>query len=161
MSNSTICDLIQRSSLASYLTEVQCDDLSAIANERLLANNEVLIEQGKIDEIMYIVTSGALKVERTATGGEADSLHTLSVGDLAGVMGFVDGTEHTATLRAIGPTTVISISRTSLESLLPSKPDVVYGVMRGIVHTVHRILRDMNLQSIELTNYITKAHGRY
>jgi hypothetical protein len=33
--------------------------------------------------------------------------------------------------------------------------------MRGIVRTAHRILREMNLQSVELRNYITKVHGRY
>jgi hypothetical protein len=26
---------------------------------------------------------------------------------------------------------------------------------------VHRILRSMNLQYVELTNYIAKQHGRY
>jgi len=48
-----------------------------------------------------------------------------------------------------------------MESILADKPEVVYGVMRGVVRTVHRILRDMNLQYVELNNYITKTHGRY
>jgi CRP/FNR family cyclic AMP-dependent transcriptional regulator len=34
-------------------------------------------------------------------------------------------------------------------------------VMRAIMRTVHRILRSMNLQYVELTNYIAKQHGRY
>jgi hypothetical protein len=29
------------------------------------------------------------------------------------------------------------------------------------MRTVHRILRSMNLQYVELTNYIAKQHGRY
>jgi len=33
--------------------------------------------------------------------------------------------------------------------------------MRAIVRTVHRILRNMNFQQVELTNYIAKEHGRY
>jgi CRP-like cAMP-binding protein len=88
-------------------------------------------------------------------------LYVLRPGDLAGELGFIDGTEHTATLRAIGPTSVISIERKNLESLLSSRPEVVYGLMRGIVRTAHRILREMNQQSVELNNYITKVHGRY
>ena len=120
-----------------------------------------MIEQGHIDETLYIVSSGALAVERITAGGERVALHILRPGDLAGEMGFVDGTEHTATLRAMGPTSVICIGRSNLESLLPSKPEVVYGLMRGIVRTAHRILREMNLQSMELSNYITKIHGRY
>jgi CRP-like cAMP-binding protein len=76
-------------------------------------------------------------------------------------MGFVDGTEHSASLRAVGKTAVVSLRRQDLEAVLTSKPEVVYGVMRGVVRTVHRILREMNLQYVELNNYITKTHGRY
>ena len=31
----------------------------------------------------------------------------------------------------------------------------------SLVRTVHAILLRMNLQYVELTNYITKQHGRY
>lgn len=161
MNNPNICDLIQHSSLTSDLNKAQCGDLSSIATTRSLDDKEVLIEQGQLDETLHIVSSGALAVERTTAGGETATLHILRPGDLAGEMGFVDGTEHTATLRAMGPTSVVSIGRNDLESLLPSNPEVVYGLMRGIVRTAHRILREMNLQSVELSNYITKVHGRY
>ena len=33
--------------------------------------------------------------------------------------------------------------------------------MRAIVRSVHAILTRMNLEYVELTNYITKQHGRY
>ena len=161
MNNPNTCDLIQHSSLIGDLSEAQCDDLSSIATTRSLNDKEVLIEQGQTDESLHIVSSGALAVERTTAGGDTITLHILKPGDLAGEMGFVDGTEHTATLRAMGSTDIVSISRKDLESLLPSKPEVVYGLMRGIVRTAHRILREMNLQSVELSNYITKVHGRY
>ena len=161
MNSPNTCDLIQHSSLIGDLSEAQCDDLSSIATPRSLNDKEVLIEQGQTDESLHIVSSGALAVERTTAGGDIVTLHILKQGDLAGEMGFVDGTEHTATLRAMGATDVVSISRKDLESLLPSKPEVVYGLMRGIVRTAHRILREMNLQSVELRNYITKVHGRY
>ncbi|MDH3900822.1 MAG: cyclic nucleotide-binding domain-containing protein [Gammaproteobacteria bacterium] len=161
MNNPNICDLIQHSSLTSDLSEAQCSDLSSVAAARSLDDKEVLIEQGQIDETLHIVSSGALTVERVTAGGETVTLHILRPGDLAGEMGFVDGTEHTATLRAMGPTSVISIERKNLELLLSSKPEVVYALMRGIVRTAHRILREMNQQSVELSNYITKAHGRY
>jgi CRP-like cAMP-binding protein len=161
MNNPNTGDLIQHSSLVGDLSEAQCNDLSLIATTRSLDDKEVLIEQGQIDETLHIVSTGALAVERTTVGGYAVTLHILKAGDLAGEMGFVDGSEHTATLRAMGPTSVVSIGRKDLESLLSSKPEVVYGLMRGIVRTAHSILREMNLQAVELSNYITKTHGRY
>ena len=161
MNNPNTGDLIQHSALFGDLSEAQCNDLSMIATTRSLDDKEVLIEQGKIDETLHIVSSGALAVERTTAGGDAVTMHILKPGDLAGEMGFVDGSEHTATLRAIGTASVVSIGRKDLESLLFTKPEVVYGLMRGIVRAGHRILREMNLQAVELSNYITKTHGRY
>ena len=34
-------------------------------------------------------------------------------------------------------------------------------VMRAIVREEHRILRGMNTQYMEMSNYISKQHGRY
>ena len=161
MSKLDSSELIQRSALIDDLSREQCDDLARITTVRELSDGDALIEEGAVDETLHIVGAGTLSVERKTSTGAAVVLHVLKAGDLAGEMGFVDGAEHTATLRAIGETVVVSLRRQDLESILPDKPELVYGVMRGIVRTVHRILRQMNLQHIELTNYITKTHGRY
>lgn len=161
MTDPNAADLIQHSTLISDLTQEQCSDLSDIALIGNLEDGEILSRQGETDETLHIIGSGALAVERETAGGDQVTLHVLKPGDLAGAMGFVDGTEHSATLRAVGKTVVVSLRRQDLEAILTSKPEVVYGVMRGVVRTVHRILRDMNLQYVELNNYITKTHGRY
>ena len=62
---------------------------------------------------------------------------------------------------AITPTRVFGLEREKLESLLVSHPDIVYRVMRAIVRVVHEIQRRISMQSVELTNYIYKQHGKY
>jgi len=47
------------------------------------------------------------------------------------------------------------------EIIIVMHAELVYQVMRSIMRTVHRILRGMNAQYVELTNYISKQHGRY
>jgi CRP-like cAMP-binding protein len=61
----------------------------------------------------------------------------------------------------MGNCELLRLDRTSFESLLDKDPDLVYKVMRAIIRTVHRILRNMNVQQVELTNYIAREHGRY
>jgi CRP-like cAMP-binding protein len=73
----------------------------------------------------------------------------------------MDGTEHYASLVAMGPTVVLGLERERLESLLASHPDIVYKVMRSIIRAVHQIQRRLSIQSVELTNYIYKQHGKY
>jgi CRP/FNR family cyclic AMP-dependent transcriptional regulator len=80
---------------------------------------------------------------------------------LTGEMGFVDGTKHAASVVAIEPTTVLCLSREAFETLVPDHPNMTYHVMRAIIRLVHTTLTRMNTQYIEMSNYITKTHGRY
>jgi CRP/FNR family cyclic AMP-dependent transcriptional regulator len=154
-------DIVRGSSIASELSAEECAILAQVVTRRTLKNDEILIEEDQVDNCLYVVVSGALEVCRHSGGGDWISLHVLKTGDLAGELGFIDGQPHSASLRAIGPTEVFILERTQFESLLESHPRVIYSVMRTILRTVHAILRRMNLQYIELSNYITKQHGRY
>jgi len=78
-----------------------------------------------------------------------------------GELSFLDGTRHYASLVSIASTRVFGLEREKLESLLPTHPQIVYRVMRAIVRTVHQIQRRLSMQSVELTNYIYKQHGKY
>jgi CRP/FNR family cyclic AMP-dependent transcriptional regulator len=44
---------------------------------------------------------------------------------------------------------------------VPEHPNMTYHVMRAIIRLVHSTLKRMNMQYIEMSNYITKTHGRY
>jgi CRP/FNR family cyclic AMP-dependent transcriptional regulator len=161
MNTVNVYELILRTPFAEDLEPDQCSDLANRISTRTLRGDEVLIRQGDIDSTLYVIAEGMLAVERAAGAGDPVTLHILKQGDLAGALGFIDGTEHTATLRSVGDSLVLSLTRDDLESYLSANPGIVYGVMRGIVRSVHRILGQMNLQCVELNNYISKTHGRY
>jgi CRP/FNR family cyclic AMP-dependent transcriptional regulator len=154
-------DIIAQSSLGAELAASDHELLAQSMAVRRLADGEVLIEEGRSDDALYLIVSGALAVTRNTLGGEWVTLQLLRQGDIAGEMGFLDGRVHSATLRAMGETKVCSLRRPALESLIESRPLLVYKVMRAIVRSVHAILVRMNLEYVELTNYITKQHGRY
>lgn len=152
--------VVRGSSIASELSDAECVVLAGVVSRRKLANDEILIEEDQVDHSLYVIISGALAVCRHS-GGDWVTLHVLKIGDLAGELGFIDGQPHSASLRAIGPTEVFILERSQFESLLEGHPPVIYRVMRTILRTVHTILRRMNQQYVELSNYITKQHGRY
>lgn len=154
-------EFLRQSSLTEGLDDAQVRSLAEIAVCRALADDEVLISEGRVDNSLHVITDGKLAVTRETGAGEWVVLHVLRTGDLAGEMGFIDGRPHTATLRSIGRTTVCSIPREGFEALLERSPWVVYRVMQAIVQSVHDILRRMNAQYVEMSNYISKTHGRY
>lgn len=154
-------DVVAGCPLGAELGKEDCRTLAGVMTVRALADAEVLIEEGHVDDTLHVIVSGALAVTRNTAAGTWVTLQLLRQGDIAGELGFLDGKEHSATLRATGATEIYSLARPALESLLQAHPHLVYRVMRAIVRVVHMILLRMNLEYVELTNYITKQHGRY
>ncbi len=152
---------LRSSSLSSNLSDDQVEALTRIACCRRLADQEILIREGNIDNSLHVITEGALAVTRDVGRGEYTTIHVLRTGDLAGEMGFISGQPHTATLRSLGRTLVCSIERESFESLLPEYPWLVYRVMQNIVRVSQDILRRMNAQHVELTKYVSRSHALY
>jgi len=151
-------------SSSPFGTELESDEIKALAGVLSithLSDNEILIKEGTTDDALHVVIKGRLAATRNTGGDEYVTLHVLHSGDMAGAMGFVDGTEHSATLRALGEADVYTLERSSFEALLESHPALVYKVMRSIIRSVHGTLMRMNRQFVEMNNYIMKEHGRY
>jgi len=154
-------NVLRASRLASDLSSAECTVLAAVCTHRQLADGEVLVHEGKADSRLHVVASGELAVVRGIETHERVPIAMIHPGELAGELGFVDGSVRHASLVAVGPTVVLTLERDRLESLLDAHGVVVYHVMRAIVRSVHEIQRRLSLQAVELTNYIYKQHGRY
>ncbi len=161
MSSSVNLEIIRKSPFGTELNDAQTQVLAKIIEVHKLEKGEVLISEGAKDHTLYVVIEGSIAVEKSTSSGEAEVLHVLRCGELAGAMGFIDGCEHSATLKASETTRVFSIGRSSFESLLKSDPEIVYVVMRGIIRSIHGIVRNMNNSHVEFSNYINRQHGRY
>ena len=81
---------------------------------------------GKKDDSLYVVIQGRIQVNRDTGGGGHVTLACIREGEMAGEMGFLDGSEHSATLQADDTTDVLQIKRKHLECLLDKDPQIVY-----------------------------------
>ncbi|MCB1735909.1 MAG: cyclic nucleotide-binding domain-containing protein [Gammaproteobacteria bacterium] len=154
-------ETIKNSPLGLELSDDQAAKLAEVVSAEGLERGMFLIEEGQSDEHIYVITMGSMEVVKPAAAGEWVTLQVLHEGDMIGELGFIDGVEHTAGVRALGNCEVFSLGRSELEAFLKTDPELVYQVMRSIMRTVHKILRRMNQQYVELNNYISKTHGRY
>jgi CRP/FNR family cyclic AMP-dependent transcriptional regulator len=161
MNDQDLTTVILRSPLATELSSEECAHLAKIVTMRHLDDEEMLIRESEVDNSLHVIVKGRLEVVKNTGGGDSTTLHILRTGELAGELGFIDGLEHSASLRSAGETEVFSLNREGLERLLSTHPQIVYKVMRAIIREVHAIVRRMNTQYVEMTNYITKVHGRY
>jgi CRP/FNR family transcriptional regulator, cyclic AMP receptor protein len=154
-------DALRTTKLCAELSETQGRALAEIVTLRDLAHDEVLVREGTIEPILYVIVEGTLAVVKNAGMPEAVTLYTLGKGDFVDELGFMDNTPYYASKIASGPARVIGVERGRLESLLATEPEVVYRVMRAIILVTHRVQRRLSMQQAELSNYIYKQHGRY
>jgi CRP-like cAMP-binding protein len=154
-------EAIRESPLGADLTESQCLLLAEVTSIIGLDVGAPLLDEGHVDDRLYVVSSGSLEVLKPTGGGDAVTLQLLHRGDMAGILGFVDGVPHSAAIRALTQCELIVLDRNDLEQLIDKDPRLVYLVMRTVVRAAHRILGRMNAQFVEMSNYISKQHGRY
>lgn len=161
MTDPTLLAALRTSRLAAELSDAETAVLAGAMNLRRLQAGEVLVQEGRADDHFYLVVKGALGVVKGAGTAEPVTLNTLSAGDFAGELSWLDGAQRYASLVALGDTEVIGLDRTRLEDLLAGHPWLVYRVMRAIVRAVHQIQYRLSMQQSELQNYIYKQHGKY
>ena len=159
-----ILQTLHNSTLTEELRDAEIEALARIMIVREYKAGETILKPGDLElkDTLLILASG--DVEATAvTGGEQMTLHLLQPGDLAGIIGFVGGniSQVSATVMAKTDSKVLLLDRVRFEALLNSQPAIVYYVMRGIVRHVHGIVRRMNMQSVEMSNYLYRSQGRY
>lgn len=152
---------IRESPLGLDLDDLQCRTLAESCSAICLDVGATLLDQGHADDTLYVVTAGSLEVVKATGGGDTVTLQLLHPGDMAGIMGFVDGTPHSAGIRAVTQCELFALERASLERLLGKDPQLAYQVMRAVVRAAHRILGRMNTHFVEMCNYISQQHGNY
>ncbi|MEP7282034.1 MAG: cyclic nucleotide-binding domain-containing protein [Rubrivivax sp.] len=152
---------VQASRLAQGLNADQVAVLASRLALRAVVAGDVLAREGSSDNRLYVVVAGTLHVVKHAGTPDEALLMTLNAGEFAHELGFLDGAERYATLRAASDAQVLVLEREKLESLIDGHPRILYAVMCTIVRTVHQVQTRLSMQASELTNYIVKQHGRY
>jgi CRP/FNR family transcriptional regulator, cyclic AMP receptor protein len=160
---SLVMDTLRTSTITEELSDAEVEIIERLFEVQDYKSGEIIVQPGdKQADNLYILAHGDIEV-RIESNKEESIIHVLKPGDLAGIITFVGGaaSDISATLYAVGQTKVLSMARAEFEKLINSHPMIVYKVMRGVVRNVHGIVRRVNSQSAELSNYIYRTHGRY
>jgi CRP/FNR family cyclic AMP-dependent transcriptional regulator len=160
---SLVIDTLRTSTITEELSDAEVEILARLFEVQDHKSGDVIVQPGdEQPDNLYILAHGDIEV-KIESGGEKSTIHVLKPGDLAGIITFVGGaaSDISATLYVVGNTKVLSMARAEFEKLINSHPMMVYKVMRGVVRNVHGIVRRVNSQSAQLSNYIYRTNGRY
>ena len=160
---SLVIDTLRTSTITEELSDAEVQILASLFEVKSYKAGEQITKPGdQGHDNLFILANGEIEV-KIHNNAEVSTIHVLKPGDLAGIITFVGGAAShiSATLFAMGETQVLSLERARFETLINSHPMIMYRVMRGVVRNVHGIVRRMNMQAVEMSNYIFGSQGRY
>lgn len=141
-------DLIRRVSLFSTLSPAQAEALAEAVSKKRFKRGEVLVEQGKKCNALYIILAGRTRVLMTDNKGREVILATLSSGDYVGEMSLIDHEPHSATVVADQQVDVLVLGRDSFMRCLNENMEMAHAVMRGLVQRLRKA--SQNISSLAL-----------
>ena len=141
-------ELIRRVPLFSMLTESQAISVADAVVKRRFKRGEVIVEQGKKSNALFILLNGRARVVTADSRGREVILATLQPGDHIGEMSLIDNEPHSATVRAEVQTDVLMLGRIEFARCLPENSSMAYAVMRGLVQRLRHA--DRKIESLAL-----------
>jgi CRP/FNR family transcriptional regulator, cyclic AMP receptor protein len=125
--------LLRNVALFCQLPEPQLALLTRVVGRRSFSRSSTIIAAGDPSDALYIVISGRLKVMMSDDEGREVILAILGPGEFFGEMALVDDSPRSATVIAIEPCELLTISKTDFKKCVAENFDICMGVMRGLV----------------------------
>jgi len=133
----------------SDLTKEELEILSRICEVRFYTEDEIVFEEGEVDNTLYIVRSGSVRVIRRDHLEEI-VLAELSKGQHLGELSLIADTAHTATVIANEPTQIIVIRKEAFFEVLDVNAQIAKKLLLKLAKTLGERLRETNERYLSL-----------
>jgi CRP-like cAMP-binding protein len=126
------------------------EELANIAHIDEFEEGDVIFQEGKLVDNVYLVTSGEVALEVSASGINPQHVYTVGSGESLGWSALFDRSQRTATAVATEPTTVFRFDGEELLALCDKNPRFGYTIMRQTVIALAQRLKGMRARFIEV-----------
>ncbi len=141
-------ELIRRVPLFAMLTPSQAESVSEAVIKRRFKRGELVVEQGKKSNALFIILTGRCRVFTSDARGREVILANMQPGDYIGEMSLIDNEPHSASVRAEVQTDVLMLGRLEFARCLPENTSMAYAVMKGLVQRLRSA--DRKIESLAL-----------
>jgi CRP/FNR family transcriptional regulator, cyclic AMP receptor protein len=148
-------DLIRRVPLFAKLTPVQAESLTGAIGKRRFKRGELIVEQGKKCDALYIILTGRARVVVTDKKAREVILATLKPGDHIGEMSLIDREPHSANVEAEVITDALVLGGDDFNRCLAENSAMMASVLRGLVQRLR--VADRKIESLALMGVYSRV----
>ncbi len=136
---SEITALFAQVGIISVLSEKERLQLAKKARMVTYSSGEFIVRQGKYGSPLYIVADGICEVFVNDSSGYVKSVAQLQRGAFFGEMSLLTGDPHTATVRAMGDATLVSINKLIFSAIIQADPKLAEALGKVLVERQNQL----------------------
>ena len=145
-------EFLNRVRIFSSLTRDDLSELATLWKPVSREDRQVVFRQGDPPQAMYLVREGKVEISVWTEDNEELVLAVLGDADFFGELALLDDSHRTATVKAVGHTDLLELSKDHLLAFLRRKPEVAISMMGEIASRLrtanavieHRATRNVN-----------------
>lgn len=117
----------------NHLSDEQMDLIAASAYTRKVSKNELLFRVGEKDDMLYIISSGRIRIYQLNESGREQTIRILNPGDFTGEVAIFqsDRRHHSYAVAALD-TTVCMIRKADLDNHLDNYPEITRRILADV-----------------------------
>ena len=119
------------------LSEGEMEDLAKRTPDTFLDEDDVLYTPHEGTERLFILKKGRIQLYEIGDGGHEITLSVIEEGNVFGEMALTAQSLRGLYVRAITPSTVVSLRREDVERLITKKPEVGLRLIRELAEKLH------------------------
>jgi ATP-binding cassette subfamily B protein len=128
--------------LIPFFASAESETLAALARgfvSRHYDPGDVVVRQGEAADTFFIVVRGKLQVSIAAPDGQESEIDARDDGEFFGEIGLLRDVPRTATVRALTPSLLLTLSRAEFQELMSMFPDLREVVERAAADRMERV----------------------
>lgn len=141
-------DLLHRVPIFSALSTHQLAQLADAVTKRRVKRGELIVEQGKKSNALFILLSGRARVVMIDRRAREVILDVLSAGDYVGEISLIDGKSHTANVQAEVQCDLLVLGHAEFTRCLNENHAMSNSVIKGLVQRLRKA--DEKISSLAL-----------
>jgi CRP/FNR family transcriptional regulator, cyclic AMP receptor protein len=129
--------LLSMVEILAPLTDEQMEDLARRVPDTFLEKEDILYTPKEGTERLFILKKGRVQLYEVNRDGEEVTLSVIEDGNIFGEMALTAQSLHGLYVRAIEPSTVVSLRREDVEDLIRDTPEVGLRLVRDLAQRLH------------------------
>ncbi len=131
-------DAFMQSPLFAALDAEGAAALRATLVARDVAKGEVIFQEGRPGDHMYVIVEGKVKLGQTSSDGRESLLGVLGPGEMFGELSLFDPGMRTSTATSLTDSVVLALGHDQLTPWLAGRPEVAAALLQALARRIRR-----------------------